>query len=117
MQRLARLALFVVAVLVPPVGTDAETPFESGRRAYATMQAGAEYCPDIEETWVAAATIKEVFGYGYAAFTDNPAEWRRLQAQKDKLFEAFRSVPRLMVCEYLMQQFGPGGRLHLFQFR
>lgn len=114
MRLSGQIALAALAVVSVCEVAAAETKFEAGRRAYALMEAGAEYCPNLENTWTAGAMVME--GYSYDPLV-NDAEIHRLLAEKQKFFETFRSVPRAIVCEMLMQEFGPGGRLHLFQFR
>ncbi len=112
MKRLALVAMCIAAISLP---ADAQSRYEAGRKAYAIMQAGAEYCPDIEETWTAVAVIRE--GYGYDPLKADDAEFGRVLDEKQKLFDSFRGSPRVLVCELLMREFGPGSRVHLFQFR
>ena len=112
------MKLIVIAAIAALLTTDtaiADSRYEAGRKAYAIMQAGAEYCPDIEETWTALAIIRE--GYGYDPLKADDAEYGRVLLEKQKMFDTFRTSPRVLVCDMLMQEFGPGARVHLFQFR
>ena len=80
---------------------------------YAMAEAGSEYCPDIKIRFGTRMTISEVFGYSPPVDDTAIAE---LEREKQALFTAFRSVPRATACERLMQEYGPGGRPHLFDF-
>ncbi|TIN76780.1 hypothetical protein [Mesorhizobium sp.] len=84
---------------------------EERRKFYALGDAGPEYCPDIETGWFKMAAI----GYDMSA---DEGEYQRYKAAKNDWFQTFRKVgSQAVVCEFLMNQFGPGSATELFQYK
>ncbi|MGX5827162.1 hypothetical protein [Mesorhizobium sp. 43Arga] len=84
---------------------------EERRKLYALGEAGPEWCPNIETGWFKLGAI----GYDMSA---DEGEYRRYKAVKNEWFESFRKVGnQAVVCQFLMDKFGPGTALELFQYR
>lgn len=99
--------LLVLLWLLQPVS---DVPIDQKRNLYSLAEAGSEYCPDIEMTWGALAALH----YDHS----DPAEQGRFAAAKRDWFGVFRKVGnRAIACELLMDKYGPGARLELFQFK
>ncbi|TIU69480.1 MAG: hypothetical protein E5V66_14085 [Mesorhizobium sp.] len=81
------------------------------RKLYALGTAGAEYCPQITNPWFALGSI------GYDMNSDD-GEYARYSAEQKNWFETFRKVgSRDVVCEALMQKYGPGADFELFKWK
>ncbi|TGS89390.1 hypothetical protein EN817_03320 [Mesorhizobium sp. M3A.F.Ca.ET.174.01.1.1] len=81
------------------------------RKLYALGEAGPEYCPNIETGWFKMGAI----GYDMSA---DEGEYQRYKAAKNQWFQTFRNVgSQPVVCQFLMDKFGPGTVLELFQYR
>lgn len=107
-MRLFAVGAVVIAAVVQ--AAEAQTR-EQGRTLYAIAETGPEYCPGIERRWLVMGTITRAFDY-------RPEDDRAgLRAERQRLFEAYRSAPRAAVCEMLMREFGPGADFEMFQFK
>lgn len=83
---------------------------EEKRKLYSLMEAAPEYCPDIETKWFAKGALE----YNMSA----PGEYQRFDDERRNWLRTFRDVgSRPIVCEALMQRYGPGGDLEIFQFK
>jgi hypothetical protein len=79
------------------------------RQIYALAVAGAEFCPNLENPMFALGAI------GYR-ITDE--EGPAYLAERQKWFDVFRSIGnRDLVCETLANEYGPGAKIQLFQFK
>lgn len=102
-------AILVAALLVATAASAAPS-IDDRRKLYALGEAGPEYCPNIETGWFKMGAI----GYDMSA----DGEWQRYKAVKDEWFQTFRKVgSHDVVCQFLMDKFGPGTALELFQYR
>ncbi len=82
---------------------------EAKRKMYALAEVGPKYCPNIETQWFAKGSI------GYRMTEE---DYPLYKAAEDHWYEVFRQVgSRAVVCEMLMREHGPGGKLELFQFK
>ena len=88
--------------------------FIGGRKIYAIVEATTDYCPNVERRWGVLSAIKAAYGY---APPTTEAELMALNQEKQKVFATLRSVGRRAGCEYMMDQYGPGGDPELFQFK
>ncbi|RWC25913.1 MAG: hypothetical protein EOS27_27055 [Mesorhizobium sp.] len=108
MKRTA-LTLLLVACIATSAAADAL--IAEKRKLYALGTAGVEYCPQITNPWFALGSI------GYDMNTDNN-EYQRYAAEEKNWFETFRKVgSRDVVCELLMQKYGPGADFELFRWK
>lgn len=107
---MTRSLLLACALLLAASQCFAQT-IDDKRKLYALGEAGPEYCPNIETGWFKMAAI----GYDMSADQD---EYQRFKAAKNDWFQTFRKVgSRAVVCEFLMDKFGPGSPSELFQFK
>ncbi|RUU03264.1 hypothetical protein EOD10_35570 [Mesorhizobium sp. M7A.T.Ca.TU.009.01.3.2] len=105
-----RAALLAVSIAGTTTAS-AETDIEQKRKLYALGTAGAEYCPQITTAWFALGSI------GYNMNADD-GEYQRYAAAEQGWFDTFRAAgPRDVVCELLMQKYGPGGDFELFKYK
>lgn len=100
--------VFACAVLLATTQCFAQT-IEERRKLYALGEAGPEYCPNIEVGWFKMGAI------GYDMASD---DYQLYKAARNQWFEMFRKVgSQPVVCQFLMDKFGPGTPLELFQYR
>jgi hypothetical protein len=80
------------------------------RKLYALALAGPAYCPSIETSFTAKAAIN----YDMNA---SEGEYDLMDQDRQAWFKIFKLAPRAAVCESLMQNYGPGGKFEMFQFK
>ena len=98
------------ALLASQVHAETDALQAEKRKLYALALAGPAYCPSIETRYFAKGAIN----YDINASTD---EQKLLDADRQAWFEIFKKAPRAAVCESLMQNYGPGGKFEMFQFK
>lgn len=104
----AILALMAVAIATSAA---ADASIAEKRKLYALGTAGAEYCPQITNPWFALGSI------GYDMNVDE-GEYQRFAAEEKNWFKTFQAAgSRDVVCELLMQKYGPGANFELFKFK
>lgn len=78
------------------------------RKLYALTEVAPRYCPGIETGWFVRGSIR------YPMSDDDFGLYKQAE---DEWLEEFKKVgSRAVACEALMQVYGPGGKLELFQF-
>lgn len=114
MRTILPLAVAAIVFAAGAPFTAADTTADKGIRLYALAEAGSEYCPEIEMTFLVRPVIARAFGFDAgAAIRDG-----RLDAERTRWFGVFRSGPgRAIVCAQLMDSFGPGNSPQLFEWR
>ncbi|MDX8513524.1 hypothetical protein [Mesorhizobium captivum] len=101
----------VLAAALVATSAVAGASIDERRKLYALGTAGVEYCPQITNPWFALGSI------GYDMNADE-GEYQRYAAEEKNWFETFRKVgSRAVVCELLMQKYGPGADFELFKFK
>lgn len=101
----------LLAFFIATTAASAGSTFDQKRKLYALGKAGAEYCPQITTAWFALGAI------GYDMNADD-GEYQRFAIEKQNWFETFRGAGnRDIVCELLMQQYGPGGDFEMFKYK
>lgn len=101
----------LLVILITANAALADATVEQRRKLYALGEAGPEYCPNIETGWFKMGAI------GYDMSTDD-AEWQRYKAAKNDWFQTFRKIgSQPIVCQLLMDKFGPGTQSELFQYK
>lgn len=101
----------IVAALLVATPLAAQGEQDQKRKLYALMNAAPEYCPDIETRWFVQGSI------GYEFDAEDVAEWKRLEAAEQEWFSLFQQIGhRTVACEAIMQEYGPGGTIELFQW-
>lgn len=105
------IALTVIALSVTVASAHAEATVAQKRKLYALADAGPAYCPEIKAPWYVLGSI-------HYNMSSDDAEYGRYKAEFDDWLRTFRSVGnRAVVCQMLMDTYGPGTKLELFQYR
>ena len=96
-------------LLLPSTSAMAQSVTQK-RTLYALMDAAPEYCPDIETRMFAKGALRYDMGA--------PGEYELFSAERKRWLDLLKNIgSREVACASVMDKYGAGNRLELFQYR
>lgn len=83
---------------------------EQKRKLYALMETASSYCPNIEVRFGAQGLLDYDMGAD--------GEYEQYKKAEQHWYDLYRSAgSRTLVCNTLMNEYGPGSNLHVLEFK